>query len=140
MPEGAHFYLDDVNIPNSWYSIEQGMNSKLYFRYLHAYDQIGYRDIIIDVPSEIYNGDSFIAVVKTLLNAETGSFFNVVYDPNRNCMNISSTNLICFQIFTDEELIDPATDFGVNSNLPGQPRLFTADKNNLASMNQVIKN
>jgi len=67
-------------------------------------------------------------------------FFNVVYDPNRNCMNISSNDLICFQIFTDEELIDPATDFGQNSNLPGQPRLFTADKNNLASINQVIKN
>jgi hypothetical protein len=32
MPDGAHFYVDDVNIPNSWYSIEKGMNSKMYIR------------------------------------------------------------------------------------------------------------
>ena len=33
MPQGTSYYVDDVNIANSWYSIEQGMNNKMYFRY-----------------------------------------------------------------------------------------------------------
>jgi hypothetical protein len=65
MPDGAHFYVDDVNIPNSWYSIEKGMNSKMYFRVLFVLDILGYRDLVIDIPSEIYNGDSFVAMVQS---------------------------------------------------------------------------
>ena len=39
MPDGAHFSTDDVNIPNSWYSVEQGVNSLLYVRVLFALDR-----------------------------------------------------------------------------------------------------
>lgn len=41
MPEGAHYYMDDVNIPNSWWSVEQDINSKLYFIYLNTWDPTG---------------------------------------------------------------------------------------------------
>ena len=38
MPQGTSYYVEDVNIPNSWFSIEEGMNNKLYVRYLQQGD------------------------------------------------------------------------------------------------------
>ena len=31
-PENTVFYIDDICIPHSWSTIEQGLNDKLYFR------------------------------------------------------------------------------------------------------------
>lgn len=92
MPDGSHFYMDDVNIPNSWYSVEQSMNNKMYFRYPVVMEEdVGHRDIIVDVPSEIFNSESFQIMLQNVLNAATGdAVFTATYDPNRNRFNITS--------------------------------------------------
>ena len=53
MPEGTNYYVDDVNIPNSGYSIEAGINNRMYVRYLLTGD-LGWRDMLITSQSEIY--------------------------------------------------------------------------------------
>ena len=140
MQEGAHFYMDDVNIPNSWYSVESGMNSKLYIRVLFALDAAGFKDYIVDMPSEIYNGDTFPPIVKTLLNtAVGGDFFHVVYDANRNRIEISSTYTVYFKIFTDEDLLKPTSNWNSNNAYASVPLVPITDLNHLGSINQVIK-
>ena len=34
MPQGTSYYVDDVNIPNRWFCIEEGMHNKMYALYL----------------------------------------------------------------------------------------------------------
>ena len=99
MPQGTSYYVDDVNIPNSWFSIEAGMNNKLYVRYLQQSD-LGFKDIMVELPSEKYNGDSFRAAMKSQFNIEAPNIFDVVYDPNRNRIIISTTMTVAFMIFT----------------------------------------
>jgi len=130
-PDDTYFYVDDVNIPNSWYSVESNSNSRMYVRYLHTYQE-GYKDVIVNIPSEVYNGESFITAVSAVLNAEAANLFTVVYDPNKNTLNISLNEGICFQIFSDDELRFPETDFGRGA--------LGVDVHNLMSINEVIRN
>jgi len=140
MPDGAHFYMDDVNIPNTWYSVEQGMNSKLYVRVLFVLDEAGIKDYIIDIPSDVYNSESFTLMIKTKLTSVVGDFWQVVYDPNKNCMNISSTYMLYFQFFTDDDLRNPATNWGKNNANAGDTSIIIQDLMHLGSINEVIKN
>ena len=95
MPQGTSYYVDDVNIPNSWYSIEEGMNNKMYFRYKLTMDAAGERDVLIALPSDVYNGDSFRNIIDVLLNAATAvgdgpaHTCTVVYEENRNRISIT---------------------------------------------------
>ena len=140
MPDGAHFYMDDVNIPNTWYSVEQGMNSKLYVRVLFVLDEAGIKYYIIDIPSDVYNSESFTLMIKTKLTSVVGDFWQVVYDPNKNCMNISSTYMLYFKIFTDDDLRNPATNWGKNNANAGDTSIIIQDLMHLGSINEVIKN
>ena len=136
MPEGAHFYMDDVNIPNSWYSVEEGVNNKLYIRYTELAYGSKPQDVIIYIPSDVYNGDSFIAVVSRLLNAVTHNNFQVSYDPNRNKLNIATTTVEFFEIFTDDQLRDPTRNWGLWST----PLNTYYDKTRLCSIHEGITN
>ena len=92
------------------------------------------------MPSDINNGDTFPPIVKTLLNAAVGGdFFHVVYDANRNRIEISSTYTVYFKIFTDEDLRNPSSNWNSNNNYAGVPSVAIADLNHLGSINQVIK-
>ena len=62
------------------------MNSKMYFRYKLVLDAAGERDVLIDIPSDVYNGDSFRTIIDVSLNAATAAgdgmehTFTVVYE------------------------------------------------------------
>ena len=105
MPQGTSYYVDDVNIANSWYSIEQGMNNKMYFRYHLTLDLGGERDVLIALPSDVYNGDAFRNIIDVFLNAATAvgdapaHIFTVVYEENRNRISITSRYVEHLQFF-----------------------------------------
>ena len=84
MPNNTSFYMDDVNIPNTWFSVEQGQNSKMYVRYVDLGKNHGLKDFKADIPSNVYNGDTFIAAVKTDFEVEAPGKFRITCDPNRN--------------------------------------------------------
>jgi len=144
MPQGTSYYVDDVNIPNSWYSIEQGMNNKMYFRYKLALDLGGERDVLISLPSDVYNGESFRNIIDVLLNTatavDTSHIFTVVYEENRNRISITSPYVEYFKILTDNDLRKASTNWGFNNAHAGMPLVSAPDVHNLGSMNEVIKN
>ena len=145
MPQGTSYYVDDVNIPNSWYSIEQGMNSKMYFRYKLTMVAAGERDVSIALPSDVYNGDSFRNIIDVFLYSATAvgdapaHIFTVVYEENRNRISITSPYVEYFKILTDIDLRNPATNWGYNNANAGMPLVSALDVHNMGSMNEVIK-
>ena len=142
MPEGTNYYVDDVNIPNSWYSIEAGINNRMYVRYLLTGD-LGWRDMLITLQSEIYNGDSFIAAIQTELNNEAPNIFKVEYDTNRNRMIISTDQTVTFMIFSDIDLRDASLNWGQYFNVgvgEFEQSTLSFDRNNLRTFNEVIRN
>ena len=58
-PDKTPFYIDDVNIPNAWYSVEEGKNNMLYLRWKDETHDIMVDDII-PFPSNICDGDEFV--------------------------------------------------------------------------------
>ena len=108
-------------------------------------DAAGERDVLIALPSDVYNGDSFRNIIDVLLNAATAEgggpahTFTVVYEENRNRISITSSDVEFFKILTDIDLRNPATNWGYNNANAGMPLLIAPDVNHLASTNEVIK-
>ena len=141
MEDGTSYYMDDVNIPNSWYSVEQGVNSKLYIRFVFEADIYKNADYIIDVPSDVYDGDTFTNILKILVSHIADTFLTIVYDPNRNRLCITCSGSITqFRIMTDKDLRDPATQWGKDNASIDMPNVTITDYDNLGSINEVIKN
>ena len=64
LPDNAIFYVDDVCIPHNWYTVETGVNDKLYFRLQLANGGTFY-DYTITLDSKNYNGVQFAAEVQS---------------------------------------------------------------------------
>jgi len=77
MPVNTSFYIDDVNIPNSWYSIEWDVNNRMYLAWIDPQSQTEVFSII-QLPSKIYNGDEFVIALNVALDAETITYANNV--------------------------------------------------------------
>ena len=60
MPENTSFYIDDINIPNSWYSIEENVNNNNCLAWREEPVTNSETFSIISLPSNIYDGDEFI--------------------------------------------------------------------------------
>ena len=52
LPDNCVCYIDDVSIPRTWYTVESGVNDKLYFRLQFA-NGGAYYDYIITLESKI---------------------------------------------------------------------------------------
>ena len=103
LPDDAIFYVDDVCIPHNWYTVETGINDKLYFR-LQLANGGTYYDYIITLDSKNYNGVQFAAEVQSKITSVTaGAATNVTYDSQTKKMSVSVANLD-INFFTDAEL------------------------------------
>jgi len=139
MPNNTSFYIDDVNIPNSWYSIEHEKNNKLYLRWKDEDNDVIVDDIL-EFPSKTYDGDEFVKELNELLLTIPVSYFqgnkivyfNATFDPLKNIVNISSSNCAYFKILSDDELQSPHLFWTGPSE-----KFRTGD---LCSLNEVIKN
>lgn len=138
MPENTSFYIDDVNIPNSWYSIEENVNNNMYLAWREPATNTEMFSLI-SLPSKIYDGDEFVKALNTLLDSQTVSTVNnatvkhflAVYNPLKNLLEISSTNCLYFKILSDDELKASTSSWSGPSS--------TFDSYNLRSLNEVIK-
>jgi len=135
MPNNTSFYIDDVNIPNAWYSIEENVNNKMYLRWLDPATKT-YTDRIIKLPSKIYNGDDFVAALNVLLgnmptNGAPARHFTAEYDPTKNHLNLNTIDVEYYKILSDDELKSPNLNWRGTENI---------EPNDLCSLNEVLKN
>ena len=61
MPEDVGFYIDDVCIRHTWYTVETNRNDKLHFSFNAG-------NIIVSIPEGNYNITSLSAAVATAMN------------------------------------------------------------------------
>ena len=95
LPDNCSFMIQNICIPHSWYTIEEGLNDKLYF---HCSVNIrGFSGIfqpIITLTAGIYNPISLASLIQTQMNNATSSsgtsnIFSVVYNATTNTISIS---------------------------------------------------
>ena len=114
LPDNAIFYVDDVCIPHNWYTVEAGVNDKLYFRLTPTNGTS--TDYVITLASKNYNGVQFAAEVQSKISAATGGVVNTSYDPQTKQMSVSVANhTISFH--TDEELKDLQGPYNYNTTI-----------------------
>jgi hypothetical protein len=117
------FYIDEVAIPHSWWTIED-FNSKLY---LSIFVSANGRDQhIIELNKQIYNGSTLATEISSKL-LSIGYPSTVTYNASKQTIIISIDDYD-FKFLTDDELREV--------NWTGE----SYDKNNLQSANGVIKN
>ena len=131
LPDNAIFYVDDVCIPHNWYTVEAGVNDKLYFR-LQVQGGGAVNDYIITLSSKIYiGGDQFAAEVQSKIASATSQTTTCVYDQQTRQISI----LICVletNFWTDDVLklmVNNVTWFGP-----------TFDRSHLSSGNDLLSN
>jgi hypothetical protein len=135
MPPNSIFMIDEVCIPNAWYTVEEGMNDKLYFFFINTFTGSTYSRIIA-LPNGNYNGTRLATNIKTALdNAIIGSLvfspLSVSFNAIEFNINISTTDVNNrWYILTDNDL---------KTRLGGQ---FTTsfDSQNPATMNDILRN
>ena len=99
MPQNTIFYVDDVSIPVSWYTVAEGVNDMVYFRVNAFFFSV-----------QLNEGNYSLVT----LNQAIVDKLNVVYpndfvsDPNvsRNTVRIKTVQPITFQLLTDALTID----------------------------------
>ena len=105
LPDNCVCYIDDVSIPRTFYTVETGVNDKLYFR-LQLANGGTYYDYIITLASKNYNGVQFAAEIQSKIQAVTGgAATSTSYDGQTKKMSVSVANMN-INFFTDEELKD----------------------------------
>ena len=105
LPDNCVCYIDDVSIPRTFYTVETGVNDKLYFR-LQLTNGSAYFDHIITLASKDYNGVQFAAEIQSKIQAITGgAATSTSYDGQTKKMSVSVANMN-INFFTDEELKD----------------------------------
>lgn len=96
MPQNSVFFIDDVSIPVSWYTVGTGRNNKLYYRVDGVarvaelpegkYDLTTLNNNIVDAMKELYVG-----------------IFTAEPDINTNRVKIKSSTTSPFEILTDAQ-------------------------------------
>ena len=139
-PENSVFYIDDVSIPHSWYTVETNINDKLYLMVCPTDvdadgDGIAYKIVTID--PGIYNGSEIAIELQTKMEASiNNSFFpnmlSVTYNPRKNNINITSNYADWkFKILTEDDIYTKLNTGWLGDNY---------DVNNPHSINDIISN
>jgi len=134
LPEDTVFYMDDICIPNSWYTIDEERNNKFYFK-------IGSTVYVKTIPAGNYSTTTFNAVIVALMNTVQGTFTaNVNINSNTVGIltSIDSTN---YQQIVDGKTVTYATTFEILTDFQlgilGYPKPYQSINNYLN--NEVAK-
>ena len=65
LPDNTKFFIDDVSIPHSWYSVEKDINDRLYMEVVG--DGVLF-DIIVPIQSKNYTGSTLATAIQNELN------------------------------------------------------------------------
>jgi hypothetical protein len=101
MSDNTIFYIDDVSIPNSWYTVEDGVNDKLYVRVVNSSAIVA--DHTLTLTSQNYNGTQLASEISTKLTASSAGTHSCTFDPQTQKISLSFTNQKV-RLFTDSEL------------------------------------
>ena len=90
-PENTVFYIDDVSIPHSWYTVEENINDKLYIMVSPTnpdIDNTGVAFKIVTISSGIYNGSEIAIEIQTKMEASINNGFfpnmlSTTYNPRK---------------------------------------------------------
>jgi len=109
MPSNTIFHVDDVCIPHSWYTIEEGVNDTLYIT-ASIPNVPNLFNYAVTVDKGMYSGIQLKTALQTkldmLLLADSNPFnMTIDYSPLENTILIKSTTTgINFLIFSDAEI------------------------------------
>jgi hypothetical protein len=116
MPHNAGFYIDDIAIPHTWYTIEENRNDKLYMRVSPLNpdpDNNGLIDVIVTIAAGFYNVPDLAAEMQTKIRAQTDftlpgqpttNIFQVTYDLRKSTITIFCISSRKFKILTPDDL------------------------------------
>ena len=107
MPDDTKFFIGDVCVPHSWYSIND-FNSKLYLRAINITTGLQF-DYILTLTKKTYNGATFATELANKIQTETGVVPTKSFDATTNILSLFIGPDLEFQFLTDKELQDPAT-------------------------------
>ena len=131
LPQNCILQVDDINIPRVWYTVEQGVNDKLYFR-LQLANGGNSTDYILQLEPRFYNTAQFKhEIVSKITGLTNGAVTTGTIDDNTQTLAISVANLD-INFFTDEQLSDPLDGIAWGGS--------AYDKRNLNSGNELITN
>ena len=139
-PDNSVFYIDDISIPHSWYTIEDGINDKLYIEISNVDSNVGttvdsYR--IVTISAGIYNGAELALELGTKIEASINNsifpnLLRVSYNSKRNSINITTGYVdIRFKILTSDDIYTKLNDTWLGT---------AYDINNPHSINDIIGN
>ena len=88
LPQNCILQIDDVNIPRVWYTVEENVNDKLYFRLQLAHGG-NYTDYILQLTPRTYNTSQFKAEIVSKITALTsGAVTTGTIDDNTQTLAI----------------------------------------------------
>lgn len=129
LQDNTVFYVSDICIPNSWYSVEEGFNDRVYLRYTKSGTT---NDVILYLEAGSYDGIEFQILLEGVLRSMYNGANNdwtCEYDEDKNTIKITTFNNVSFMLFTDEELKVISTWTGPSYN-----------KNDPCSINSILRN
>ena len=104
MPENSVFYISDVCIPHSWYTVEEFVNNKFFLQI--KFNNVT-SDIILTLDSKNYTGSDLIVELLTKLNLIVGftNHFTFTYDASRHLILIMCDFGYTFKILTKSDIL-----------------------------------
>lgn len=108
-PENTVFYVDSIGIPNSWWSIESGINNNLYLSWTDTSISTNYYFIINITPGNYTGADLAVELQSDIntavYNTKYPNMFSCTYNSKRNTVQISINYTgLTFQILTPNDL------------------------------------
>lgn len=98
MPRNTVFYIDDVSIPVSWYSIQNNRNNKFYCQWANSIK-------VLELPEGDYDAIKLAKALSDFFTSRQSGALNVVADIETNKIKITPLLYIDFKILTDTEIL-----------------------------------
>ena len=154
LPHNTIFYIDDICIPHSWYTIEDGLNDRIYIQLMNANQNVANtpgdgsnecRTVIIDPGN--YNLQQLRAELKTKINAAFASlgqteYFEVTDDAMTNTLMFTTKFTTSIgRVLTDTDIQTGLVAFqSVNGVFNASWNGPSIDTSNPMDMNDIFKN
>ena len=96
-PDNCGFFITDICIPNTFKTVEQGINDTLYIRF-DIYPESITKFYSIKIPSKNYTGSTLAVQLETLFNDAIGKYsenvwgFKCLYELNTNTLTITENS------------------------------------------------
>jgi hypothetical protein len=113
MPPNTGFYIDDVCIPVSWYTVDSNRNNNIYFKVNGIKNKVS-------IPKGDYNLTSLNNAIVSALNAVYPSVFTSSPDLTLSKIKIIVAEPYVFELLTDAKAIDvgfPTPLYSINALL-----------------------